>query len=240
LIYEFKQDHFIFFWDFWKKESYINLSEEVKSKLFPLSELNLKEDEELWQKAGSAILELFSKHSNMTPCAEDLGSVPTFIRESLFELQMMGIDVVRWTRSFETGEFIPNDGYRKLAISTLSTHDTSLAMDWWKNEGDFNEKLNFFFLEQGKPVPKNDDEVLLGLLDFVFHTESVFSIQLMSDLCLFESEISSDPAGHRINIPGTPDSENWNYRFPFTIEEFAKNTERNQILRKLLLSSDRM
>lgn len=240
LIYEFKKDSFIFTWDFWKKSGYVELAEEIKAKLYPLSELNLANDENDWKEAGEEILDVFTSQSSMLPCAEDLGSVPNFIRESLSERQMLGIDVVRWTKSFETGDFIPPEGYRKFAISTLSTHDTSLVMDWWKREGNLDEKIEHFFTKRGKEKPNGDSEVLAGLLEFVFQTKSVFSIVMLQDICLNEPEILSKPEEHRINVPGTSESLNWNYRFPYLIEDFANNVERNQALRSLLIQAGRL
>lgn len=239
LIHEFIPNHYIFYWDFWKNEGYQNLEEDTKAKLFPLSELHIEEEEKHWRESGEKILEIFDSFSSMIPCAEDLGSVPAFIRDSLFERQMIGIDVVRWTRSFTTGEFIPEELYRENAISVLSTHDTSLAMEWWKKEGDMESKLQFFFDRLGKPRPKSDEETLLGLLEFVFQTSSLFSIQLFQDLALGLPDVLEHPEDHRINVPGTPDHSNWTYRFPVLIEDFASDFQRNFAIRKLLLESDR-
>ncbi|TGK86948.1 4-alpha-glucanotransferase [Leptospira noumeaensis] len=239
LIHEFIPDHYIFYWDFWKESGYQELNEETKAKLYPLSELHIKEEEKHWRESGEKILEIFESFSSMLPCAEDLGSVPSFIRESLFERQMIGIDVVRWTKSFTTGEFIPEKSYRENAISVLSTHDTSLALDWWKNEGDKEPKFQFFFDRLGKPRPESDDEILLGLLSFVFGTSSLFSIQLFQDLALGVPGVLENPEKHRINLPGTADHSNWIYRFPILIEDFASDFKRNLVLRKLILDSGR-
>lgn len=239
LIHEFKPNHYIFYWDFWKEESYQSLPEETKTKLFPLSQLHITEEEKHWREAGEAILEIFESFSSMVPCAEDLGSVPSFIRDSLFERQMIGIDVVRWTRSFATGEYIDEDHYRENAISVLSTHDTSLVMDWWKNEGDLESNLKFFFDRVGKPRPESENQILEGLLEFVFQTKSIFCIQLFQDLALGVPDVLQNPEKHRINYPGTPDHSNWTYRFPILIEEFASDFQRNFTLRKLVHSSGR-
>lgn len=239
LIHEFKPNHYIFYWDFWKEESYQSLPEETKANLFPLSQLHISEEEKHWREAGEAIIEIFETFSSMVPCAEDLGSVPSFIRDSLYERQMIGIDVVRWTKSFTTGQFIDEDHYRENAISVLSTHDTSLVMDWWKNEGDQEEKLQFFFDRLGKPRPETEDQVLESLLDFAFQTKSIFSIQLFQDLALGVPDVLQNPEKHRINLPGTSDKDNWTYRFPILIEDFAEDFQRNFTLRKFVNSSGR-
>jgi len=71
------------------------------------------------KKRGEAILRFLIKESNMLPCAEDLGTVPNFCRETLKKLGIPGIDVGRQQKR-----------YRHLAVSTLSTHDMDLYPEW--------------------------------------------------------------------------------------------------------------
>ncbi|WP_246051901.1 4-alpha-glucanotransferase [Leptospira idonii] len=243
LIYEFKKDRYIFYWDFWKNSKYQELPEEIKAKFYPLSEINLKAEEEAWEKAGDEILNAFDGFSDMIPCAEDLGAVPGFIRSSLKRRETLGIDVIRWTRSLENGSYIPQEGYRKTAISVLSTHDTSLALEWWKSlEGDEKKYAeSFFFLQKGKELPVTASEILEGLLDFAFSAESLFSIQMLTDL-LYQGEFDhlERPELHRINIPGTPEEQNWNYRFSFFAEDLSENKELIFALRKKLIETRRM
>lgn len=108
-----------------------------------------------------------------------------------------------------------------------------------EKEGDMESKLQFFFDRLGKPRPETGDAALLGLLEFVFQTSSIFSIQLFQDLAVGVPSVLENPETHRINRPGTPDHSNWTYRFPILIEEFASDFKRNFSLRKLLLDSGR-
>ncbi len=242
LIHEIYKDHFIFYWDFWKDPAYQALPEEIKKDFYPLSHHNLHLNEKEWKQAGEKILDALDLFSGMIACAEDLGSVPGFIRDSLKERETLGIDVIRWTRSLDDGSYIPAEGYRQTAISVLSTHDTSLALDWWKSltggEKDYAE--SFFFLERGLALPKDDQEVLLGLIQFALATNSLFSIHLLQDL-LFKPVYGmlEDPALHRINVPGTENARNWTYRFRFTIEDLQEDKELSQTLRKMILESER-
>ncbi|MDZ4726517.1 MAG: 4-alpha-glucanotransferase [Leptospira sp.] len=244
LIHEFRKDHYIFYWDFWKNESYQNLPEEIKRVFFPLSEHNLKLDEITWNEAGEEILDAMDRFSRMIPCAEDLGAVPSFIRDSLKRRDMLGIDVVRWTRSLENGEYIPSKGYRETAISVLSTHDTSLVFEWWNSlQGQEKEYAeNFFFANTDEEsFPKTNEEIALGLLEFAFSTNSLFSIQILQDL-LYKDEygITKDPSAHRVNIPGTEAETNWSYRFSMTIEDLISDKELIHNLRKLITQADRI
>jgi 4-alpha-glucanotransferase len=242
LIYEFKEDHFIFFWDFWKSPAYQSLPEETKRVFFPLSNHNLALNEEVWRESGEEILDALNQFSAMIPCAEDLGAVPGFVRDSLKQRELLGIDVIRWTRSLEDGSYITPEGYRKTAISVLSTHDTSLALEWWQGlsgaEKHYSEE--FFFTRQGLPVPANDEEISLGLLRFAFSANSLFSIQMLQDL-LYKAQygISKNPSEHRINLPGTNNDTNWTYRFSFHIEDLIEDRELSQTLRKMIIESER-
>ncbi|GBF49496.1 4-alpha-glucanotransferase [Leptospira ryugenii] len=233
-------DRYIFYWDFWKEATYQNLDESVKSRLFPLSEIHLKEDEAHWREAGEDILSALDRFTQMVPCAEDLGAVPGFIRDSLQKRETLGIDVVRWTRSLENGTYIQAKDYRRNAISVLSTHDTSLSMDWWDSLtlGEKEYAHEFFF---GNSLPETSEEIQLGLLKFALSTNSLFSIQMLQDL-LYPSRygIQEDPKAHRINVPGTENESNWTYRFSFHLEDLQRDFELSQTLRKLILESERL
>jgi 4-alpha-glucanotransferase len=243
LIHEIEKDHFIFYWDFWKEAAYQNLPEEIKKDFFPLSHHDLSQNEVEWKQAGEEILNALDRFSGMIPCAEDLGAVPGFVRDSLKQRETLGIDVIRWTRSLDDGSYIPAEGYRETAISVLSTHDTSLALDWWQGlvsgEKEYAEK--FFFLDRKSELPRDNEEVMLGLLSFAFSANSLFSIQMLQDL-LYKKEygIIENPALHRINVPGTENDRNWTYRFNFTIEELAKDKVLSSTLRKMILESERL
>ncbi len=241
LISEFSSDRFIFHWDFWKSPLYEELADSIKATLYQLSELHLKEDEETWLSAGERALTALSGFSKMMPCAEDLGAVPGFIRDSLKSRKIIGIDVNRWTRSLDDGSYIPPDGYRDGAVSVLSTHDTSVALDWWLSlrEGEKAYAESFFFPDgvQGK----GPSEILSGLLDFGFSTNSMFAIQMLHDL-MFKGDFAllDKFSEHRVNIPGTPEEGNWDYRFRFTAEELNQETDLIQSLREKLTKSDRI
>lgn len=248
IIYEFKKDTFIFYWDFYKLEGYYTLSEDVKRVLFPLSHKHLHEDEALWRKDGEEILNFFFEHTEMQACAEDLGAVPSFVRDSIHENKIIGLDIIRWTRSFEDGSFIPADKYRELAVSSLSVHDTSIALDWW-NTVSHEDQRSFRKLIHLKSTHNEPSEVLSAMLRFAFSTSSLFSINLLHDFLLdpsfFPDETNPNnllyhPDKHRINVPGTPEDKNWSYRFPFYVEDLLANVRHIEEIRFMLEESGRI
>lgn len=272
MIYEFQKDHFIFHWDFYLSDAYQKLSDEEKAKLIELSNKHIEEDEAKWRRMGEEILDFFMEVSNMLPCAEDLGAVPQFVRDSIYEKKIIGLDVIRWTRNFETGEFFPHDKYRKNAVSTLSVHDTSTALAWW-DEISPTEKIEFLktimdeksfskykivedetnvldYEKVFKALEEIDRYQLLEMMiKFSLNTKSIFSINLLHDY-IFDKNLSGSvekggsmiykPEEHRINVPGTPESKNWSYRYPFHAEQLVENDELTQKIRDLLQETERI
>jgi len=258
LIYEFKTDHYIFYWDFFKTNQYQSLPEEIKAKFYPLSELHLKMDEEHWRSAGEEILNFLFENSSMLPCAEDLGAVPSFVRDSIHEMKLLGLDIIRWTRSFEDGSYIKPEGYRKVAVSSLSVHDTSTALGWWleASENDRKEFSKLFkddlinknkLFEDNKPLSIEDIPTLL--LSVALKCSSQLSIHMLQDYILSgalgmerngNTGILIDPNKQKINTPGTPEDKNWGYVFPFYVEDLLEDLELTKNIKGLIKMSGRL
>lgn len=239
-VHELESGKYYFHWDFNQEPGFNDFSKDIQEKLYKLSFQNMQIDEDYWEEKGDKVLSKFDDFTKMLPCAEDLGSVPGFVRENLQEKGLLGIDVIRWTRSFEDGSYIPADKYRLNSVSTLSTHDTSLAMDWWNNELKDGEKAyaKTFFLNKEEGENSNS---LKCLLEFAFMTTSLYSIHLLQDL-LFAGDyfIKDNFSSHKINTPGTEEEYNWDYRFRFTIEELCEDKILSSELMSLVKKSFRI
>jgi 4-alpha-glucanotransferase len=79
----------------------------------------------------------------MLLCAEDLGTIPPACVKLLKELKIPGNDVQRWIKDWKVKhDFSLPSEYRFLAVSMLSTHDTTNWAAWWENEaGTIDEGL---------------------------------------------------------------------------------------------------
>ena len=90
-------------------------------------------DEKVWEEHGRTLLSIMVKNTEMLPCAEDLGVVPPCSNKVLEEMGIPGIEVQRWIRDWgKTYEFKKGEDYRKNAVATVATHDSTSFVMWWK------------------------------------------------------------------------------------------------------------
>lgn len=100
-------------------------------------------DERLWGWHGRNLLTVMQENTDMLLCAEDLGVIPQVCTDTIRELGIPGNEVQRWVKDWDARhDFRPPEEYRELAVSMLSTHDTTIWAAWWENEaGTVDEAL---------------------------------------------------------------------------------------------------
>ena len=151
-----------------------------------------------WEAHGKKILEMMIGATSMLPMAEDLGTIPDFVPCVLKELGICGTKVMRWQN-------IPPSRYEPLSLTTVSTADME-PLQVWKPDLTIAERRE--------------------ILTSSHHSASLFHINLLQEyLALFPDLVSSDSQKERINIPGTVNSTNWNYRFTPSLEEIMEHRE---------------
>ena len=92
-------------------------------------------EEHSWREHGRKILSVMLESTDMLLCAEDLGVIPRACTETLKEYGIPGNDVQRWVKDWDVRhDFLPPEEQRFLAVSMLSTHDTTNWAAWWENE----------------------------------------------------------------------------------------------------------
>ena len=81
---------------------------------------------------GERMLEIF-REPGAEIIAEDLGTVPDFVRASLARLGMPGFRVFRWERRWhcEGQPFRDPAGYPAASVAASGTHDTEPMAMWW-------------------------------------------------------------------------------------------------------------
>jgi len=161
---------------------------------------------------GEAFLRMIVAESgNAIPIAEDLGIIPTFVREALRRQGIRGYAVMRWER--QNGVFIDPRRYPELSVATTGTHDTCTLVEWWGEVSDVVRRA--FAAEIHLDVPASELSVVsLGtvlrraILARLFEAGSDLVMVPIQDLFGWSE---------RINLPMSVGARNWNYRLPFEL-----------------------
>ncbi len=162
--------------------------------------------------------------------AEDLGTVPPWVRQSLAALGVPGYKVMMWEREWDKpGEpFISPQDYPELSLATTGTHDTDTLAVWWR-ECPLEErtKLVHALNLDGRVNPEAPlkDAALCAVIEALYAGRSFLAILPIQDLFGWES---------RINRPGTISDSNWTYRLPLSIERMSESEAIRGRQRRLL------
>ncbi len=142
--------------------------------------------------------------------AEDLGTVPDFVRSSLSRLGIPGYKVLRWERAWdEPGRpFRDPTAYPPLSVATTGTHDTEPLAAWW-DELPAADRAQLAALPRlaRRPIAwgttRFTPAVRDALLDLIFSAPSVYVMIPIQDVFGWRD---------RINLPGTVRDDNWTWR----------------------------
>jgi 4-alpha-glucanotransferase len=163
------------------------------------------------QAQGERILHVFVD-TGAQVTAEDLGSIPGFVRESLAALGVPGYKVLRWERDWhEPGEpFLPPPSYAPVSVATTSTHDIEPLALWWEVLDAAARKAMLQALEWTDPAPTRYDARL-------HETLLRYACDAGSDLLLLPiQDVFGWP--DRINVPATVGEHNWTWKVPLSVE----------------------
>ena len=149
--------------------------------------------------------------------AEDLGTVPDFVRESLVRLQVPGFKVMRWERDWhaEGQPYLDPATYAEISVATTGTHDVEPLAAWWASLPEAQQTALTELptvgrhVESGLGVP---DAVVRALLE----SGSYLVILPVQDVFGWTD---------RINTPATVSDANWAYRLPWPVDRWADQPE---------------
>jgi 4-alpha-glucanotransferase len=157
---------------------------------------------------GERVMAAFSQGARVI--AEDLGTVPDFVRASLARLGIPGYRVLRWEKDGEV--FRDPARWPAVSLATTGTHDTDSLADWWES------------------LPAAERKALVslpGLTSLATRTSTAFDDSVRDALLGLVSASGSDllllpfqdamGARERVNVPGTVNDENWSYRVPMLL-----------------------
>jgi len=182
--------------------------------------------------------------------AEDLGTVPDYVRPSLAGLGIAGMKVPQW--EFTDGHVTSGLHYPALSFATYASHDHApMRAQWedqqlqmrehgedtrehWEAKSFLSSLCAFGGIEQqGGEIPDYSPEIWEQLLRRLCLSHSDRVAVLITDLLC-----GSD----RINIPGVMGGTNWSYRLEMTSKELISGKEFQELretLKKILNETGR-
>jgi 4-alpha-glucanotransferase len=171
------------------------------------------EDEQLAQ--GERVMRAFLD-SGATVIAEDLGTVPGFVRDSLRRLEIPGFKVFRWERDWDHPDrpFRNPQDYEPLSVVTTGTHDTETLTEWWVATPYTERSLvaDLPFLTGRRPsltAPECDAVTRDLLLEMLAASSANILLLPVQDVFGWRD---------RINLPGTVNDDNWTWRLPWPVD----------------------
>ncbi len=194
---------------------------------------------ELWEREGTATLSMISKSSKMLLCAEDLGMVPPFTEKVLTNFDILSLQIQQMPKSGNES-FSDTRKAKYPCIVMPSTHDMAPIRLWWEQNKNtaqlfFNTVLN----EQGSAPYFCEPWVCKKIVEIHLQSPAMWSVFLLQDLLGIDGNIRrAIPAEERINDPANP-NQVWNYRMHITIEELMQADELNDQIKQMIKESGR-
>ncbi len=165
-------------------------------------------DERSQLMQGERILSLLGQRAQLL--AEDLGTVPDFVRHSLSRMGLPGTKVLRWEN--DNGQ--PRDVRRfpSISLCVTGTHDSEAVATWWESLSDGERRLQL-----AQPELRGLEGI--DAHRFTARTRDAFlrlAYVSSSDALLIPI---TDALGwaDRMNTPGTVGTHNWTWRLPWKL-----------------------
>ena len=167
------------------------------------------------RRQGEHLMKLFAAGGSRI-LAEDLGTVPDFVRESMAVLGIPGMKVFRWEREWEQERkpFRDPRSYPAASVATSGTHDTEPLAEWWDNADDEERSLVTevpLLRELGctADVPFSN-RIRDTLIQAMLRSGSELVIFPIQDLFGWRD---------RINTPASVNDQNWTWRLPHPVDD---------------------
>jgi 4-alpha-glucanotransferase len=182
-------------------------------------------DEAQQQQVGERLVGIY-RDTGAEIVAEDLGTVPDFVRRSLNRMGVPGFKVVRWERQWSApGQpFIDPEDYPEMSVATTGTHDIEPLICWWETLPSEERALVLQmpsvqrYLSDARaavehPSGLTSREVIDSLVRALLDSRSRIVIIPIQDIFGWRD---------RINTPARVDEENWTWRLPWRVDEMRE------------------
>ena len=182
---------------------------------------------------GERVIEVF-RGAGAEIIAEDLGTVPDFVRASLARLGVPGFRVLRWERHWQTeGQpFRDPAEYPPVSVAASGTHDTEPLAVWWDGASPAERRAVSAAPTIGRlsggadlAAAAYDAAVRDVLLEALYASGSDLLLLPVQDVFGWRD---------RINVPATITDANWTFRLPWpadTLDQIPEAMERTATLR---------
>jgi len=175
-------------------------------------------------RLGERVLNIF-REAGSEIIAEDLGTVPDFVRAALALLGVPGFRVLRWEREWEEDAkpFRDPAEYPRNSIATTGTHDTEPMIAWW-DAADEEERRA---AAEVPSIQAAADGVDLLDAPYVPAVRDAFLEAMFASASNILLLPVQDVFGwrERINEPATVSDENWSFRLPWPVDTMASEPE---------------
>jgi 4-alpha-glucanotransferase len=180
---------------------------------------------------GERVLEIF-RAPGADIVAEDLGTVPDFVRASLARLGVPGFRVFRWERFWHVDgqPFRDPSEYPADSVAATGTHDTEPLATWWRHLSEEERaaigELPTIRAVAGSSVARSpyNPGVRDALVEALYAAPSKLVIVPLPDVFGWED---------RINEPATVSASNWTFRLPWPSDRLADIGEARAVQARL-------
>lgn len=186
--------------------------------------------EEAQRAQGERILSLLGDRAEVL--AEDLGTVPDFVRASLAAIGIPGTKVLRW----ENDRGVPREvtKFPKVSAAVTGTHDTEALWSWWESlpTWEREQQLTQPLLSRLRGPDQNryTPQTKSALLELAYSSASEALLTPITDALGWRD---------RMNTPGTVGPHNWTFRLPWTTGELETAPEMVALERELAHLAER-
>jgi 4-alpha-glucanotransferase len=199
-------------------------------------------DEPTQNAQGRAVLQVIQQAGAFV-IAEDLGTIPDVVRQTLQSLEIPGYKVLRWERRWhEPGQPFDDPGqFPEVSLATSGTHDTETLAQWWAECGAV-ERARVLALPSAAGIVLGrqltaDTPFVPGIRDLLVElligAGSSLVIVPIQDLFGWSD---------RVNVPAVVDDKNWTWKLPWPLDDLADNPqarERQDTLARLVRAHGR-
>jgi 4-alpha-glucanotransferase len=187
---------------------------------------------------GERLLKIFGD-AGAEITAEDLGTVPDFVRASLARHGVPGVRVFRWERDWHAPghPFLDPSDYAPRSVAVSGTHDTPPQVVWWEEASD-DERRAVASLPMMARISggsfRADRQYTPATRD-----------ALLEAICASGSDLALIPIGDvfgwrdRINVPATTSETNWTFQLPWPSDRLDASSEARERKDTLRLWSER-